>query len=73
MLANLVPEEERDIAEIIADMFIEDGTKVEYDEFIKCNQSYHSFVELWWQIRVNLLEAVSREEPEWERKINLYS
>ena len=53
-------------------MFVEDS-KLEYGEFVKCLNSYHSFVELWWEIRASLLKRVQEAEPDWERKLTVYS
>lgn len=42
-------------------MFVDDGVEegqpfqLEYEEFLKCLRSYHNFLELWWRMRVDIL------------------
>lgn len=60
-------------------MFVDDApeegqpSKLEYEEFLKCLKSYHNFLELWWRIRVDILNELIKSEPEYEAKINRYS
>jgi hypothetical protein len=48
--------------EVVMDMFVEEGEGggLQYEEFVKCIKGYHNFLELWWRMRVEVLEETLR-------------